>query len=152
MKFLLATFLLASVCTNKGTDAAIPKMLAEPAWPGKQLGPASVERSLSSNSTTYVGDCDPGRPFAFALYGPSGVGAIGVTEEATRTGPGITVEVPGAEVHLGNAEQRFFGFGDDDEQAAASATEENYQGYPLEYIMHPSYPFMDGISAVVQHA
>ena len=131
----------------KGANAAIPKMLSEPAWTGKAIGPPAAELSLSSNSTTYFGDCDPGHPFEFFLYGPSGVGAVGVTGEASKQG--IVVEVSGAaEVYLGKAEQRFFGFED------GAPDEEDYQGYPLEYMVDPIFAskVMDGISAQVKCA
>lgn len=127
-----------------GANAAIPKVLSEPAWAGKAIGPPAAELFLSSNSSTYFGDCDPERPFEFSLYGPSGVGAIGVIEEASK---GINVEVPGAaEIYLGKAEQRFFGF----EEGAPD--EDNYQGYPLEYMIDPVFAdkLVDGISAVVK--
>ena len=139
-----ATLLILGI---KSANAAIPKMLSEPAWAGKAIGPPEAELSLSSNTTTYFGDCDPDSPFEFFLYGPSGVGAVGVTGAASEQG--IVVEVPGAaEVYLGKAEQRFFGFED------GAPDEEDYQGYPMEYMVDPTFAskLLDGISAQVKCA
>lgn len=142
MKLLLPFLLLASFSPNtEVVDAATPKVLSEPASTEKPLGPQSAELSLTSNSTTLFGECDPNRPFQFSLYGPSGVGAIGVSGEASAEG--IQVEASGAEIHLGIAKQNFFGF----EEGAPD--EDKYQGYPLEYIINPFTKVTDGVDATV---
>jgi len=141
MKFSLPTLLLAGISTQ-AVHAAIPKVLSEKAWPGKPLGPQSpVERTLSSSTATYFGECDPESPFHFTLYGPEGVGAIGVTGAASEQG--ITVEATGAETHLGVDTQSFFGF---DESAPC---DEEYIGYALEYMLDGSVKTVDGVPARV---
>ena len=85
--------------------APLPKMLAEPAYAGKPLGPATVSETVSSSSATILGECSPGAPFDFTVYGPSGVGAIGVSSAAAA---GIAVSLTLGEVVLGTETQQFF--------------------------------------------
>ena len=110
-----------------GAAERLPKMVAESVTSGKTLGPPSPEIRLTSNSTTFLGDCFPEQAFKFNLFGPSGHGAIGVEANAADT-----VEIlfdnqdRGGNVDIiGPPESNFF--------AHEFNAGEDFQGVPFDY-------------------
>lgn len=140
MKFITAAVSLLLLPTGSHA-AGMPKMLAEPAYNGKALGPPNeYEHTVSSSSAILLGECSPETPYDFELYGPSGVAAIGAAATA-----GISVSLAQGEATMGTEPQKLF-IGDD---GAVSIENDDMVAYSLEYSVTEA-DVKEGVAAQVR--
>lgn len=100
-----------------------PKMLGEPASPDKALGPKPSTRTLSTSSTTFLGDCHPDKPFEFPLSGTSGRGVIGI--EGADNSISASYAKGGSDLVTAAPEPNFF--------SLESQDSSNFFGWPISY-------------------